>query len=263
MKRLLITFSGAAYDKTTEKIIKRAPDFGVDEVRVYDDVWLKRTDFYHQNQWLWLHRGPGNEGRGRGFGWFSWKPFLIQCAMRDYMSDGDIVLYVDADTYPIADLGVLYDICEDHLGSMVFMATGKDRALRNGDWNKRDCLIAMGQDTKRYRDAGCAVARFILLEKGRWRINQFLQEWLAYCVNRHCQTFDPSVLAPEHRGFREHRTEQAIFTNLVHKNGWRLHREACEFGADCPQDWDLYPQLFSQKSTRVAQSLDGSKWRNV
>ncbi len=39
-KRILITFSGAAYDNTTEIIVRDAPRFGVDEVRVYDDLWL-------------------------------------------------------------------------------------------------------------------------------------------------------------------------------------------------------------------------------
>jgi hypothetical protein len=261
MANILITFSGSAYDETTGFTVERAPRFGADQVLVYDDYWLRNHEFFTLNQWLW-HR-PDDKGRlARGFGWFSWKPLIIMDAL-DRMAEGDVVMFVDGDTYPIADLRVLYDQCRKDGGIMAFMATGVTQALTNAHWNKRDCMIIMGQDTEEYAQKGTAVARFMLFQKGSWRVRQFLSEWLAYCLNPIAQTFDASTLGPERDGFKQHRTEQAIYTNLVHKYGLKLYREACGFGAKCDQDWDLYPQLFEQRWTGGKHLPTGSRYRNV
>jgi hypothetical protein len=262
---ILATFGGAAYDRQTARTVADGKRFGADEILVYDDRWLMGQPLFSDPrfQWLYNHCGVGNPNGRRGFGWFSWKPYVIRQAL-DRCNDGDIVLYLDADTYPIADFSVLYRECERIGGIMAFMATGRETALRNGDWNKRDCLITMGMDEPYWRDLGAAVARFMLFQKGAPHVDQFLAEWQEYCLTPDCQTFEPSKLAPEHPGFREHRTEQAIYTNLVHRLGLKLYREACEFGKDCPQDWDLYPQLFSQKGdVPLLKSLNGSAYRNV
>jgi hypothetical protein len=261
---ILCTFGGSAYDRSTAKTVERAPRMGADKVLVYDDKWLTEQPLWQDPRFQYLlhHRGVGNPNGGRGLGWFSWKPYVITDAL-SRCSDGDVVLYIDADTHPIADFGVLFDICRRDGGQMAFMATGTTEPLRNGDWNKRDCMIQMGMDEPRWLDAGTAVARFMLFQKGAPGVAEFLAEWQEWCLDPICQTFEPSMLAPEHPGFREHRTEQAIYTNLVHRKGLKLYREACEFGAKCPQDWDLYPQLFSQVYEGGMKSLNGSRYRNV
>jgi tetratricopeptide (TPR) repeat protein len=73
------------------------------------------------------------------------------------------------------------------------------------------------------------------------------------------------VLGSEAPGFVEHRTEQAIMTNLAHKYGVRLHREACELGNSFPEDKDLFPQLFTQMNPWGQKTAPcvGSKFRNV
>lgn len=252
MRRIYITFGGAGYDEQTARIVQQAPMLGAHEVWVYDDRWLMGTEFYELNRWLWDHKAT------RGFGWFAWKPFVILDALSK-LRDGDMVLYTDADTYPIGDLGVLFDTCRRDEGFMLFSAVG----CNNRQWCKRDCFIVMGQDEPRYHDAQHAVARFMLFMKGPWRVQQFLMEWLTYCVNPRATTFDPSVIAPELDGFREHRTEQAIFTLLVHKYGIRLYREACQFGESVADDRELYQQLFHQEYAMLPRELTGSKFRNI
>jgi len=267
MKRIYITFSGASYDVPTEKIVTDAPKFGADEVVVYDDLWLTKQEFFTLNKWLWKHVGPGNpngehelevSNTARGFGWFAWKPFCILDALSK-VNDGDVVLYTDGDTYPIADLTCIFEHCKKLGGTMLFAATG----CKNQHWVKRDAFLVMSQDEPRYHEADHAVARFMLFEKGPWRNQQFLMEWLTYCVNPTATTFDESVLGPELEGFKESRSEQAIFTLLALKYGHKLHREACQFGHTQPEDQDIYPTLFHQEGRKAAQTLEGSKFRNV
>jgi hypothetical protein len=259
-----ITFSGSAYERSTAKTVSDAPRLGADKVLVYDDRWLMEQSLFKDArfQWLYTHRGVGNPTSGRGFGWFAWKPYILADAMKR-ASDGDVILYVDGDTNPIADMRPIYRECERIGGIMPFMATAETGPLRNGDWNKRDCFITMGLDEPYWRDQGTAVARFMLFQKGAAGVAEFLEEWQEWCLTPDCQTFEPSHLAPEHPGFREHRCEQAIYTNMIHQRGLKLYREACEFGKKCPQDWDLYPQLFTQTYASDIKSLKGSGYRNV
>jgi len=92
LKRIYCTFSGSAYDPTTERIVKDAPGFGIDEVRIYDDKWLTGTEFYRLNHWLWeIPRDPVKERRG--FGWYAWKPYVIMEEMERqliWMNDPDL-----------------------------------------------------------------------------------------------------------------------------------------------------------------------------
>ena len=274
MHKVLITFGGSAYDATTEKTVDRAPRMGADEVRVYDDRWLMGADFFRspEFQYLYTHKGLGNPNGGRGFGWFAWKPYILLHTLAR-LDDGDIVMFLDGDTYPIHDFGVLFEECARIGGHMAFMATAKTGALCNRQWCKRDCFIVMDCDEPKYWHGPHAVARFMLFQKGAPGIAEFLEEWQAYCLDPQAQTFERSTLGPELQGlpnvdgpngaFREHRTEQAIYTNLCIKYGRRLYREACGFGKHCPQDWDLYPQLFEQEWTNGRKSLDGSRFRNI
>lgn len=271
MTRHLISFGGASYDPITEKMMAGAQG-SCDAVHVYDEPWLMNTDFYKRNQWLWDHHGD-QHGIKRGFGWFCWKPFIILDAL-SRVDDGDIVMYLDADTYPVRSFGMLYEECARIGGVMLFGAHGFERF--NYMWCKRDCFIAMGCDEDKYWFGPHGVARFMLFQKGPWIAQQFLMEWLTYCLNPMCQTFDGNTLAnhrnidgvhfPPHQKFREHRTEQAIMTNLAIKHGIRFYREACQFGALGETDRELYPeQLFHQGTVQAPypKPLTGSKFCDI
>lgn len=235
MKKIYITFSGKPYEETTRSIVERGVRLGADEVIVYDDRWLLQQEFYRQNEWLWNHPHK------RGFGWYAWKPYIIWDALSN-LQQGDVVLFTDADCFPIAPLDVLFGRCIIDGGIMLFASENHQQY----EWCKRDCYIVMGQDDPRYYDVPAGVARFMLFQKGPWRTTQFLMEWITYCVNPKANTFDSSTIKNELPGFIEHRVEQAIMTNLAHKYGLRLYREACEAGNGIDRDRHLYGQLFSQ-----------------
>jgi hypothetical protein len=252
-----ITFSGAAYDRTTQRIVEDAPKFGADEVLVYDDQWLEAHPFRQLNKWMWEH--PGRHQPRFGCGFYAFKPLIILETFKR-MAAGDVCLFTDADTYPIADLAVVYETAARD-GAMLFAASW----WRQIQWCKSDCYVVMAQRADAAAKAG--VARFMAFQKGPWKPYQLLLEWLTYCVNPSATTFDHSVLrGGEHPEFREHRTEQAILSNLAHKYGYKLHREACQAGEGRSEDRDLYPTLFHQDNDQpgcvTGESL-GSRFRNV
>ena len=257
MQKWLITFSGAAYDDSTEQTVLRGPGLGADEVYVYDDVWLAQHEFSRlpANRWIFDHHGD-EHGIKRGICWFAWKPLVMLDALSK-IEDGGIVLYIDGDTGPIADFSVLYRECDRTGGIMLFTAAG----CSNRQWVKYDCRAVMGFPCA--PDTQHAVARFYLFQKGSWRTQQFLYEWLTYCLNPLATTFDPSILGPEIEGFQQHRTEQAILTLLSYKYGIRLYREACQFGEAMPDDRELYPQLFEQTYGAGPRDVAGSKFRRI
>jgi hypothetical protein len=252
MKRIYITFSGQRYHNPTSLAVQNAPKFGAEQVTVYDDHWLSTAcpEFMAKANPLFTHP------KTRGYGWFSWKPFVIMDAL--FRNPDAVVLFVDGDTHPIHDLSVIYDTAERER-IMLFSAVG----CWQRRWCKRDCYILMGQDEPKYYDQQHAVARFMAFTKDHI---PFLAEWQHYVLDIRCNTFDPSVLAPEVEGFHEHRCEQAMLTNLAHKYGHRLYREACQFGESVDTDRDLFPQLFVQigdYSYPQNRSLPGSAFRNI
>src|SRR5271165_222507 len=102
MRKWLCVMAGVDYDDIVGRIVKEAPGFGVDTVRVYDDAWLKAHPFYEVNRWLW------ETEEVRGFGWHAWKPLLMLDTLA-HAADDDVVGYLDGDTYPLRHLGELYD----------------------------------------------------------------------------------------------------------------------------------------------------------
>lgn len=259
MKKVLVTFGGKAYDTTIAQTVRNA--HGVDEVRVYDDRWLMTTGFYQLNKWI-FEREPKF-----GFGWCSWKPFIILQEFKR-LNTGDIVLYVDADTYPIADLTPLFDIAEREQFCLF------NELVDNKRFTQRDCFIAMALDGPAAYGAPHSCGRFQLFRKGTWTVEQFLYEWLTYNLNPLCQFSNmrdadgrgPSRYGDELPEFHRHSAEQSVLTLLAHKFGIKLHRVPCQYGWPAPAGFeaDTYPQLFHQEYCMGDRSdLSGSRFRNV
>jgi hypothetical protein len=262
MKRVYVTFGGKAYDETTGVIVSRAPGFGANEVRVYDDAWLMTTPFYQINNWLWhTDEDPAFDHRNWGFGWCAWKPYMLMQEMKR-LETGDLVLYTDADTYPIADLTPIFELCGRE-GIVLFEAQG----CPNKFWTRRDAYVVMGLGEQAGEEIQ-ACGRFSMFKKGDPRLEQFLAEWLTYATNRECQKLYRSSYTEEFPGFKRHSNEQSVLSLLAIKYGIKPHREACQFGwpisPGCGWPSDTWPQMFHQQDCRGdKRDLSGSIYRNV
>lgn len=262
MKRIVVSFGGAAYDATLQRIAEDAPRFGADETWIFDEPFLMATDFYRDHIYMWEH--PGHRGQRIGFGWYCWKSFCILHAMK-HMEKGDVLLWLDADTFPIADFSMLYDACQRESGFFCFAAEG----VNDRHYVKRDVWEAVYTQARLEctgehftLDSQHATARFMLFEKGKAAVKTFLEEWRDLNVTKWLATRDPSVTGPEFPGFVENRGDQSIFSLLTHKYGLPLHREADEFGEGSQRDRELYGMVFRQIGCRGNRAdLSGSKYR--
>lgn len=249
---LLITFGGAAYDSIISKTSQWCHEYGHGQAYwVYDDRWLLGHDFYRLNRWLWETNAT------HGFGFCSWKTLILMDALSK-LAPGDKVLYLDADTYPISDFRLLFD--------MPFPLMFEAQGCANDMFIRRDCFIAMGMDREDAHAGQHACGRFVGFEKGPWITQQILSEWLAYSINPMCTTHrGESKYGPELPRFMRNSAEQSVLTLLAIKYGIPLHREACQNGAigqGLPSD--TYPQLFFQEWREGDTSnLSGSQFFNV
>ena len=267
MKKIYVTFGGKAYDKTTQRIVEDAPKFGVDEVLVYDDRWLIGTPFYEAYRWLWETEKDPEFGKQYGFGWCCWKAYVIWEACSQ-ARPGDLVLYTDADTYPISDLTPIYDLCERER-VVLFECQG----CTNAQYTSPDCFAEVGVPYVRlHLDAILACGRFVMFKAG----NAFaytelvLAAWEYYSVKRACQRLVPRLKAvPE---FTRHSNEQSVLSLLALRYGIPRHREPCQFGWPIDREYfsrrglvaDEYPQLFFQDGNHGDKSdLSGSRFRTV
>lgn len=260
-RRIYITFGGASYDAGHKRQYEKATVYGADEFRVYDDRWLMNSPFYDQNSWIFERE---EDGHTFGFGWCSWKPFIIMQEMKR-LSSGDVVLYTDADTFPIARMDRLFEIAEDD--EIVLF---EEQGCLNRVYTRNDSRFAMGmermgQDCDRIQACG----RFQLFRKGSWMVEQFLMEWLTYSLNPLCQFRSPGMLILNSPDFVRHSAEQSVLSNLAEKYWIDLHRTPDQNGwppapdHGVPSD-DAYPQVFQQIFCEGDRSdLSGSKYCNV
>lgn len=264
MRKVLVTFGGKAYDSSIAKTAAFLENTDI-ELRVYDDAWLLQTDFHRINRWIF--EAQSNQNHHIGFGWCCWKPYIIFEELKR-LNHGDIVLYVDADTHPIADLTPLFDIAARD-GMCLFCELADNKRF-----TKRDCFIAMAQDTPEAYSALHSCGRFQLFQKGHWLVEQLLMEWLTYSLNPLCQVSDfrtgdigPSKYGEELPEFHRHSGEQSVLTLLAYKFAIPLHRVPCQYGWPRPKlgfEQDTYPQLFHQQYCEGdRRDVSGSRYRNV
>lgn len=254
--RIYCTFGGASHDYLTEKIVRDGPRFGADKVLVFDDKWLIESGFVERHTALFKAYPQ------HGFGFCSWKPFVILAAIQR-SEPGDVILYTDADTYPISSLVPLFEFAERD-GVALF----EEQGCINNVWTKRDCFIAMGCDEPKYHNGLHACGRFQLFKKdGLFPSRNFLEDWLHFATDPRCSLHDAGV-APNLPEFRRNSTEQSVLSLLAIKFGVHLHRTPDENGWPITpgrgREEDTYPMVFKQEwCTGDRGNLNGSQYRNV
>ena len=158
----------------------------------------------------------------RGSGFWAWKPFIILKALES-KAEGEVILYCDAGRkYPYILLDTPLDpfvswMDENNQDIMPGISIPWNGAM--SVWTKHDAFSATGVDGENIRKAAVIQASFSL-----WRNNSstqsFVREWLAWCVQRHLVSDDPSTsIAAESPDFIAHRHDQSLLNLCCLKHG--------------------------------------------
>lgn len=171
----------------------------------YGRKWLETTDFYKKNKEL-----LDNE---IGAGLWAWKPYVILDSMKK-TKEGDFIIY--SDRKDMFSPG-LFKYVENNLDNDEFCMLLMGGSI-NKEYTKRDTFILMDCDEEDFWNSKQLEAGFSVWKNCEQSID-ILNQYLNYCLDYRVISGDKSVLGEELEGFKEHRYDQSILTNIAIKEG--------------------------------------------
>jgi hypothetical protein len=201
----LITFAAGntAFLNMAENLKNSASEY---ETTIYtemflmhqEDFWTKHKDFITKNQ--------------RGYGYWLWKPFVIQQVMKT-MQNGEVLFYCDADFILRKDKNILEKLKKDVKNNKIITSSTGEKEK---SWNKADTINRLGvtidEDDKQVK-AGTLL--IYVCDETR----NLIDEWYSICCEKDYHYIDdsPSIM-PNYVSFKEHRHDQSIFSLLLKKH---------------------------------------------
>jgi hypothetical protein len=198
--------------------------YGEDFLKQCEDFWPLHKDFIKNN--------------ARGYGYWLWKPFVIQHTMKS-MAEGELLFYCDSDF--IFQENNFNNILKEIKNKKIItcLTKGQEKELK---WNKKDTINRVGvtivEDDIQVQ-AGTLLL-FICKET-----KALVDEWYAICCENGYKYLDdtPST-EPNHSSFREHRHDQSIFSLLLKKH-------------NIPYGTGLRSVLLQQNTTAINRTVRG------
>lgn len=197
---------------------------GADEVIVYREADVQP----------WFRDFPELlQGRTRGYGWWSWKPWCIWNTLTKHAKPGDVVVYCDAAMTIEAPLRP-YAEAADHV--LLFRLAGWTRDDRtNACWTKRDTFALMGRNTEAHR-AAVQVNAAIQVYRHTPQALEFVDTYKAWCSKR--EVIDDAHALENYGEFRDHRHDQSVVSLLALDDGApvRLARDPTQYAQEDATD---------------------------
>lgn len=238
MKKILATFSGGSYElRLSQKSLEEQSKTYFDGVASYNENTPDVIRFIHSNPQIFKYR--------RGYGYWSWKPFVIYNTLKN-VNDGDFVFYIDSGNDIVDDISVLFDICKENNGFCLFENRSGHPAFgiwSNGEWTKYDCFYKMNCLGEKYINGNQIDAGYQLYQKNEQTM-KFVEEYLKYSVDNEIITDEKSKHGKDLPEFRDHRHDQSIVSLLAIKYNIKTFPEPSEAGDPVRKPGDRYGRLF-------------------
>lgn len=217
MEVTIVSFADKYFYKSQQELIKSAKYYGFNNFFCYSDIWLrKQKDFYSANKSILNQK--------RGAGYWLWKPYIILDAL-NRIDENDILIYIDSGAKfvnPISEISKL--LKEKDL--LLFYNNGH----KNYEWTKRDCFVYMDCDAGKFHLGHQVIAGYIFCRKTKFVIN-LMEEWFSYCMDERIITDNANTCGLGNLiGFKEHRHDQSILSNLAVKYNIELFRDPSQWG---------------------------------
>lgn len=205
----LITFGAGTRNisKAVHRLASQAKKFPwVDEVRAYSEADLPEEYFSQMGDIL--------ANNPKGFGLWSWKPFLIQREL-ELLNPGDILVYLDAGVEINKKGASRFTYYLDHLARNDLLFFQLDHQHRN--WTKQNAeVFDLGENFFRNQ-----VVAGILMFRVSDKSKSLISRWKQLCtLNDGALLEDPSPLSNEvHTQLIEHRHDQSLLSKAVFEAG--------------------------------------------
>ncbi len=217
MAVILVTFCNKKYYKSALLLKNSALSHGVDKVVIRTHKWLKsQTKFYQKNKHILTQR--------RGAGFWLWKPYVLLQSLQE-MDNDDVLIYLDAGCAIIEDLESIVSLCRKEKLLLFFNNNNFNKI-----WTKRDCFHYMNCDSELFHNQSQLLAGYIFCTKTEENISLF-QEWLHFAEDERILSDQENVCGLSNiEGFKDHRHDQSILTNLSIKYNLELFRDPSQWG---------------------------------
>lgn len=204
-----LSFANRRYGGSLMRIRREAAAIGrfrsiqaVDDRGLGPDFWKRYAGTVRRHQ--------------RGFGLWTWKPYLVRRSLTD-LPKGELLVYCDVGCSLNPEGRTRLDeylamAADDPSGALAFSLDGTV-----GEWTKRAALAAFGADVPGMRQREMITATCFVLRSDAATLD-LVHEWERRMNDVRIVDDSPSA-AGEHPEFRAHRHDQSIFTLLAHARG--------------------------------------------
>ena len=170
------------------------------------------SDFVQRNRRIFAE--------ARGAGLWLWKPFIIFLTLNSsLLSEGDYLVYCDAGARmksPIHPLIAFMEALDDQLHGVLTFSVG----LTQKDWCKRDTFIRQRCDSIACHNAPQVDGYLSVWRKGEHAL-RVAAAWLNETQDYQALSDVPNIhKQPDLPGFRAHRHDQAMLTNIMTREDW-------------------------------------------
>ena len=208
MHTKFITFgSHSDYIEAAKRLVQQAT-----ALNIFKQTKLFTAEDLKNSPEFWDAHGSFIKKNSRGFGYWLWKPYIIQKNMQ-YMQNGDILLYLDCgcelSSGKRSELLKCMDVVKTD--KIVYTRTGN----KEKEWTKMDLLLKLDMNKAEYLNSNqlqAGAILFLVCDETRCLVD----EWYKIACNYHNIDDSPS-LSKNLDGFKEHRHDQSIFSLLIKK----------------------------------------------
>ena len=201
----LITFAAGneKYFEMAKNLKNSAPEY---ETTIYTQKFLKNHEDF------WSHHKEFIANNSRGYGYWLWKPFVIQQVMKTMQND-EIIFYCDSDFILRKDRNFLEKLKKDVKNNKIITSSTGEKEK---SWNKKDTINRVGV-TINEEDIQVQAGTLLIYVCDETR--NLIDEWYSICCEQDYHYIDDSAsIEPNYKLFKEHRHDQSIFSLLLKKH---------------------------------------------
>jgi hypothetical protein len=219
IETLFVTFGTPNFSQARSRYLRSLARYGYTRVLAFDTkspIIAKARD-----------ENPKIFAATRGYGYWIWKPYIIEAAL-EQSSPGARIVYTDIAVELVGSPERLFEVTRNHDICAFRIGSGMPQRIST----KRDAFVLMGADYSEFWDDEMVNGGFLLLRNSSIA-RRFLEEWRVAMRDRRLVMDYPSALGlPELPDFRAHRHDQSILSILAHKYATPIFPDPSQWGRD-------------------------------